>query len=333
VSQPQCSKGWGKSVELYSGLNRRFRKGRLRQFNQVGVEALGPDTNSPYAPYLDAELIALSVNLIKEFGLNDFELKINTLGTSSCKDNLYKLIIKKLKGELSELCEDCQKRFKGNAFRVLDCKNKKCRSIVKRLNLGSDWLTQENKDYFEKVKEALKILNIDFSVDSTLVRGLDYYTNTVFEVSSPELGSQNALGAGGRYNDLVGQLGGSSVGAIGFALGIERVLLAMPKTLEGWGKRLQAYVVAFDENCLEKAFEILNTLRSQGISSDINYGAGLIKKQMKAADRSKARYVLILGEDEIKNNSVTLKDMDSSKQDNQESVPVDKITEVIKSKL
>ncbi len=303
----------------------RPQKGRLRQFHQIGVEAIGPETASPY---LDADVISLAVYLLKRLGVSGFQLKINSLGSAEDKANFAQKLRNDLKPHLNRLCPDCQNRFEKNVLRVLDCKKSECREVVRQLNLKDSYLSSESKEYFAKVKSALDLLKISYEVSPTLVRGLDYYTHTVFEISHPGLGSQDALGAGGRYNNLVSQLGGPEADAIGFALGIERIILALPdKTVET--PKPTVFAIAMDDKSFEKAFELVNGLRQAEIASELNYKRGSMKSQMRAADKSGAQYVMILGEDELNNKNVTLKNMKSGEQ---EKVAWDKIIDFLKIK-
>jgi len=295
----------------------RPQKGRLRQFHQIGVEVIGPGT---FQSYLDAEIIALNVNLLKAFGLKDFELKINTLGFQEDKEKLSKNLRKLLKSKLSDLCNNCQQRFERNVFRILDCKNKTCRTIVSGLKIDHSHLSDESRAYFSQVREALDSLNTQYSVRCDLVRGLDYYTHTVFEIAGLGLGSQDALSAGGRYDSLVGELGGPDVPAMGFALGIERILLAMPKSQQAVAAPLSTYIIALDERAFKRAFLILNILRNVGISSDMSYRFGSMKSQMRQADKIGSRSVIIMGESESERGIVTLKDMETS---NQEEIKIE----------
>lgn len=303
----------------------RPQKGRLRQFHHIGVEAIGMAQ-----PFLDVEVIALSVNLLKGFGLAGFKLKINSLGSPEDKKNLSIFLRDQLQVNISHLCEDCRQRFERNVFRILDCKNEACRKIVSKLDLSGVHLCEESKVYFSKVKEGLNLLNISFEVSPFLVRGLDYYTHTVFEISHESLGSQDALGAGGRYDRLVQELGGPSVGAMGFALGLERIILAGP-TIEGdESLRLQIFLVTMGEEAYKKGFLLANDLRTSGLSAEMNYETASIKSQMRLADKMHARLVIIIGEDEIKEEAVTLKDMSTG---SQEKIAVKNLIEVIKKKL
>ena len=292
----------------------RPQKGRLRQFHQIGVEAIGPGSS---LPYLDAEVIALAVNLLRAVGLKDseFTLKINTLGSPEDKESFSKLLREKLKNNLSHLCEDCRNRFERNVFRILDCKNKDCKAVVDGLDFDDSYLSKESREHFQNVREALDSLSIQYEISSRLVRGLDYYTHTVFEISSALLGSQDALGAGGRYNNLVENLGGSQVESIGFALGVERILLALGENKELVGSNLKIFVIALDELSLKKSFEILNAIRAKGISGDMSYKVSSMKSQMRLADKMKVSFVIILGENEIKKNVLTLKNMQTGTQE------------------
>ncbi len=301
----------------------RPQKGRLRQFHQIGVEAIGPES---FSPYLDAEVIALSVRLLNAFGLSGYKLKINSLGTKDDKNNLSVILRDRLCNDLSKLCQDCQDRFERNVFRILDCKNESCKKVVSQLSLGEDHLSPESRAYFSKVKEALTLLNIPFEVESLLVRGLDYYTHTVFEISHAGLGSQDAVGAGGRYNGLVQELGGDpkgEIGAIGFALGIERILLVQPDDQKKQASGLDAFIVTLDsegkDDAYKAAFKLLNQLRSNGIAAEMNYNRASMKSQMRLADKLQSRRVIIIGEDELKNNYITLKNMQAGTQEKVDS--------------
>jgi len=293
----------------------RPQKGRLRQFHQMGVEAIGPHSSFPY---LDAEVIALSVNLIKSFGFNDFNLKINTLGTLECKKSIQDRLILIIKPKVEQLCDDCKDRYIKNVFRVLDCKNASCQSIVKSIGFSSDWLDNESRNYYQQVKEALNHLKIQYQEDPSLVRGLDYYTHTVFEISSASLGSQNALGAGGRYNDLVCQLGGSDVGAVGFALGMERILLALSNNHCKINETIDLYFLAIDEESKNDISGMIEEVRGKCFKGnfpfciEMSYQVSSIKSQMRAANKADAKFVAILGEEERKKKVITLKDMGTS---------------------
>lgn len=304
----------------------RPQKGRLRQFNQIGVEAIGPESASPY---LDAETIALSIDLLTAAGLKNSQLKINTIGTAEDKANFQTLLKRKLKPCLADLCEDCRDRFDRNVLRVLDCKNTSCKAVVKGLDITREWLSPESLRYFSTVKEALNALGIKYREAPDLVRGLDYYTQTVFEISDSSLGSQDALGAGGRYNNLVSELGGSAVDAVGFALGMERILLALEDETPAVSS-VDLFIAALDETAIKLAFPILNELRRNGVAGEMGYRAASLKSQMRLANKLNARYVFILGEDEIKKGVVTIKNMATGDQKQESLTDPKKLAELLK---
>lgn len=289
----------------------RPQKGRLRQFHQIGVELIGPGATHPY---LDAEMMALNVNLLKAFGITNFELKLNTLGSPADKEGFSENLRRLLKDRLSDLCPDCRQRFERNVFRILDCKNKDCREVVRGLRIDHSYLSPESREYFARVQEALDSLGIEYTVCFDLVRGLDYYTHTVFEVTVASLGSQDAVSAGGRYNNLVRQLGGADVPAIGFALGMERVILGLPSQPAALTPP-STYIIALDERSFKKAYQILDVLRRHDISSDMSYRISSMKSQMRGADKCGARSVIILGEAELAKEAVSFKDMATGRQE------------------
>ena len=304
----------------------RPQKGRLRQFHQIGCEAIGPDSS---VPFLDAEIISLSVRLLNAFGANDLKLKINSLGTPEDKKKFSVILRDHLQKNISSLCEDCQKRFERNVFRILDCKNESCKKVVAGLNLKDEHLSTESQKYFTEVKEALKSLDVSFEVSPALVRGLDYYIHTVFEITAGGLGSQDAVGAGGRYDGLIQELGGSlkiNYGAIGFALGIERILLSRGNTIK-FPNSLDAFVVYIQS---QYAFQLVNQLRQANISADMSFSTGSFKSQMSRAHKLNARFALILGEEEIKNKTVAVKNMLKS---TQETVPLEDIIDYLRKAL
>ena len=306
----------------------RPQKGRLRQFHQIGVEAIGPNSTSPY---IDAELIVLAMHLLKELGVKGLQLKINSLGSKEDKANISVWLRTEFARHKNDLCEDCQTRFERNVFRVLDCKKEGCRKLV-ALIVKNLPLSAESQKYFDQVCQALTSTGVAYDVSPHLVRGLDYYTHTVFEITAEGLGSQDAVGAGGRYNGLVHELGGHEnidYGAIGFALGIERILLSRSDA-KFCVPTLDIFVIAMKEEYQSQAFLLLQQIRQAGISADMNFAGGSMKSQMGRANKANARFAMILGEDEIKNQTVALKDMQQS---TQEIVAMDKIVEHIRKVL
>jgi histidyl-tRNA synthetase len=255
----------------------RPQKGRLRQFHHIGIEAVGL-TAAP----VDAEVINLASKILDKLGISGYKLKINSLGCPKDRENFSKSLRGSLKKKLAELCPDCRARFERNVFRVLDCKEESCRQVVSGLKLNGAHLCADCKNYFDQVQENLKLLNVPFEVSFTLVRGLDYYTQTVFEISHPDLGSQDALGAGGRYDNLVKELGGKEKGAMGFAFGFERLLLAMkdPQPPDG---SPDCFIVSIGDAAQKKAFALLDGLRSEGIAGEMDYSPASLKSQMRQA--------------------------------------------------
>jgi len=287
----------------------RPQKGRLRQFHHLGCEVIGSQE-----PYLDVEIISLADNLLKAYTIEGYEIKINSLGCLKDKKELTEILRKSLKPKLPKLCDDCNARFKHNALRILDCKNEGCIEVLKKLDIRQEHLCPECKGHFAQVKEGLDSLNIDYKINPYLVRGLDYYTRTVFELIHHGLGAQNALGAGGRYDNLVGDLGGPSLGAIGFAFGIERLLLVSKYQSIKVSKSNLVYIISLGEAAKRQGLKLLDDLRKAGIASDTDYEDKSLKGALRRANDLSARLVLIIGEDELKKGVVTLKDMVSGEQ-------------------
>lgn len=300
---PQPVKLW------YKGPMFRYERpqaGRQRQFHQVGVEMFGSTE-----PSADAEVINLAVKYLNELGLNDLEIEINSLGCPECRKAYRDSIKKVLKPYLNDLCEDCNFRYEKNPLRILDCKVDTCKKIfenedIKKVILG-DFICPECKAHFDKVKEYLDVLNIKYNVNKLLVRGLDYYNRTVFELKSNNLGSQNAVCGGGRYDSLVETLGGTPTPAVGWAMGMERLNSLVSKQEM---PRLDAFVIC--ENTVE-AFKIVNELRDNNVTVDFDYSCRKFKKQLDKAAKS-AKYAIIVMENELANNSVTIKNLDTSEQ-------------------
>ncbi len=303
----------------------RPQKGRLRQFHHIGCEAIGSGDAS-----LDIEVISLADTLLKNFSILEYKIKINTLGCPEDKKRLMEILRREFKDKVALLCQDCKRRFKENILRILDCKNETCIEVVRKINIQSRFLCEDCNKHFSKVKEGLDALNIKYEISPYLVRGLDYYTRTVFEITHPDLGSQDALGAGGRYDSLVHQLGGPQLGAMGFAFGMERLyLVSKSKGLKVKSENL-VYLICLGEEAKGEGIKLLANLRQSGITSDTDYENKSLKGAMRKANDSGARFVLILGEDELKKKVITLKDMQSG---SQEELVLDKCTENIRNKL
>jgi histidyl-tRNA synthetase len=286
----------------------RPQAGRLRQFHQIGVEAIGS-----LHPALDAEVIALSAKLLDAAGIKGYKIKLNNLGCREDKKNLSKIlkeIFSDKKGE--HLCEDCKRRIKMNPLRVLDCKNDECREVVKKTFKDAAFICGECKAHFEEVLKFVDILNLKYELDPYIIRGLDYYTRTVFEITHEGLGSKDAIGAGGRYDNLSLDMGGPDVGACGFALGIDRMMIVLGKSMVPAG--VDIFIATIGQAAYAKAFSILNDLRNNGISCEIDYEKRSLKSQMRTADAMNARFVLIIGEDEIAKGEAALRDMKTKEQ-------------------
>lgn len=286
----------------------RPQKGRLRQFYHLGAEAIGSSD-----PYLDVEVISLADRLLGAYSIDTYKIKINSLGCAKDKKELAKILRKNLERKLDNLCRDCHLRFKRNILRILDCKNPSCRQVIEKLDISDDYLCPECKIHFTKVKQGLDSLKIDYQISPYLVRGLDYYSRTVFEIIHKDLGAQDALGAGGRYDNLVGDLGGPDVGAIGFAFGIERLLLVISCQLSVVSKNL-VYLITLGEEAKKQGIKLLDNLRKHEITADTDYEDKTLKGALRRANDLAVRYVVIIGEEEIKKKVVTLKDMVSGEQ-------------------
>lgn len=282
----------------------RPQTGRYREHTQFGVEVFGVKS-----PYQDAEVISIVYRLLSNLGLENLKVKINSLGDNESRENYKKALREYLENKVNNLCEDCQKRYNINILRVLDCKVDKDTEILKNVPKICDYLTNESKLYFEGIKKALDVLEIPYEEDSNLVRGLDYYTDMVFEIVTDieGLGNANTVCGGGRYDNLVETLGEKSIPAVGFGMGIERLMIL----LKEMGKinienRIDAYVMDLGAN--EYSFEIIDLLRSNGFIIETNYMNKNIKSQFKIVEDINPKYVIIIGEDEKKGNYVTIKD-------------------------
>jgi histidyl-tRNA synthetase len=272
------------------------------------------------------EVISLANRLLNSFNIKGFTIIINSLGCADDKKNFSAILKTKLKNKLKDLCADCKDRFSRNVLRILDCKNEGCVEIVNGLGLGADYLCPDCQEHFVKVKAGLDVLGIHYQVSPYLVRGLDYYTRTVFEIKHKDLGSQDAIGAGGRYDNLVKELGGPDLGAAGFALGMERILIVQREPEKEEGKLV--YVITLGEAAAQEGLKLLELLRQNNLQADTNYTQKSIKGAMREANDLGARVVLIIGDEELQNNIVTLKDLSIGEQ---KKVKIDAVVEEIKA--
>ena len=289
----------------------RPQAGRYRQFVQFGVEAIGSSD-----PAIDAEVISVAIRLYQELGLTGLSVELNSVGTLEDRARHREHLLAHLNAVRSELCEDCQSRIDRNPLRVLDCKNEKCRELTKDAPSILDYLSEESTAHFEAVKGYLEALGISYYVNPRLVRGLDYYTLTAFEIKMAEIGAVETLCGGGRYNGLVADLGGDDMPGIGFALSIERLLLALEKqgiqlpTPSG----IDCFVVVQTPEAKKAAFVLVDQLRQAGISAEQDYLDRKMKAQLKQADRLEARFTAIIGESELANGTVVVKEMATGEQ-------------------
>ena len=300
----------------------RPQKGRYREFNQFGVECIGGSS-----PLIDAEIIALNINILKEFGIENINLLINTVGCSKCKPIYNKALREAIGSRKDELCETCQRRYETNILRILDCKNEKCKEILRDIPKFYDYVCEECKEHFDKLCEELNRINQNFTVEPMLVRGLDYYTKTAFEVQTNSLGSQSAILGGGRYDNLVGLFNsGKDIPAVGSAMGLERLLIVLENNKDIINDRLDVFIIAFKETEKE-ILKVMQDLRASNISCDCDFAVKSVKNQFKSANKRNSKLALILGEDELKRNSCKLKNMDTGEE---KEIPLDKVFENIK---
>ena len=295
----------------------RPQKGRYREFNQFGMECIGTSS-----PLIDTEVIALNINILKEFGIENANLIINTVGCPKCKPNYNKVLREAIGNRKEELCETCKRRYETNILRILDCKNEKCKEIMKDIPKFYDYVCEECKEHFDKLCEELNKINQKFIIEPMLVRGLDYYTKTVFEVQTNALGSQSAILGGGRYDNLIGLFNsGKNIPALGSAMGLERLLIVLKNNQNIIKDRLDIFVIAFKETEKE-ILKVMQELRASNISCDCDFSVKSIKNQFKSANKRNSKFALILGEDELKRNSCKLKNMDTSEE---KEIPLNEI--------
>ena len=303
----------------------RPQKGRQRQFTQYGIENIGVKS-----PEIDAETIAVGYDILKELGIQSAKVLINTLGDDASRNAYRKALEEYFRPHINNLCTDCQRRLEVNPLRILDCKVDRDNDVIRNAPKISDYLNEESKEYFNKVLAALDALNIPYEIDEKLVRGLDYYTETVFEFVSTrdDSGAQDAVFGGGRYDHFVSYFGGPDLSGIGFAIGLER-LIALAKE-DGFepdeSNDADVYVIGLgDVN--KNVLQVMNTLRKAGYVTDGNLQERSLKAQFKSADRTNAKYIVILGEDEVKRNEVNIKKAGAQ---DQTTVSLDELVNTIK---
>lgn len=296
------------------------QKGRLREFHQFGVEAFGAQN-----PTMDAEIVSLAINFLKSVGLTDLAVNINSIGCPECRKAYQQALKEYLKPRYDELCDTCKGRFERNPLRIIDCKSEICQDIVKNVPTLLDYICDDCREHFEKFKACLDAMNIKYTVDSGIVRGLDYYTKTVFEIISGDF----TVCGGGRYDGLVEELGGKSTPAVGFGLGIERLLLRLDETgvVIPKPENTELYIAPMGENATAVTQKLVYDLRKAGVSVDTDHLGRGLRASMKYADKLGAKYTLVLGDNEIENGQANIKNMQTGQT---KEVKLDRIAAFIK---
>ena len=278
------------------------QKGRFRQFHQFGVEVFGDESAQ-----VDAEVIFSSYDFLKEINIKDIQLHLNSVGCENCRPKFLRDLEAEAEKNENDLCIDCQRKIHTNPLRIFDCKNLKCIEISNNFPKIIDYLCEECGSHFEDVKSTLSIFKVKFDINPRLVRGLDYYTKTAFEISSKQLGAQDALLGGGRYNNLVKELGGADISGIGFAAGIERIILQLD---DAKSKKHKMIFIAYQSlPLMNKAIQLAKLLWDKGYNAYVDYNSKNLKKQLKKANKIGSDYAFILGEDEIVAKSISIKSM------------------------
>lgn len=328
IQHPQLTKH-NQAKLYYCGPMFRYERpqaGRYRQFHQIGVENIG---NAH--PFTDAEVISLGLHLFDELGLPGLSVSINSVGCPVCRPVIQERLKQFIVNNLQHLCGDCNRRFDQNPLRILDCKNDKCRTYFTGLPDIHKSLCHDCKDHFNSVVEYLDSLGVPFEIDPKLVRGLDYYTKTTFEIVSDKLGAQNAICGGGRYDNLIKKMGGKSTPAVGFAFGVERAVMVLKEFSEIINRQDPLIFVApIGFNQQTRCFRLMNELRRAGLKCEMDYSKEDLKSQLKTADKMEARFCLIFGEEEAEKNEIILKDLLERKQ---APYPIENIVDILADKI
>lgn len=311
----------------------RPQKGRLRQFNQIGIECLGSTD-----PYLDAQSIYMMIDFINKLGIDKTKitLKLNSIGCENCRPKYREVLLNYIEQHKKDMCDTCNARALTNPLRAFDCKNEDCSNIMLQAPLIQDFLCEDCKAHFQEVCNYLEVMNIEYSVDNTLVRGLDYYTQTVFELSYSGLGAQNALGGGGRYNKLMHEISGEDMPGLGFAIGYERcrIALAEAKTIKEKCKKIDAFFIPLIKKSRVNLLSQMHRCQVAGIKCDMDFRESdnsygeirSLKSQLKLANKLNSTLAIIVGEDEVSNNQALIKNLETHKE---ELVQLDLIFEYI----
>jgi len=288
----------------------RPQKGRFRQFHQINVEFLGQED-----PRIDAELIAMLMYLLGQLGLEELKLEINSLGCDTCRPAFREKVIGFLEDKQDDLCEDCRRRLGTNPLRIFDCKNESCQETISEAPVILDFICGECREHFEKVMELLGILGVPSVINRRMVRGLDYYTRTAFEITTQALGAQNAVTGGGRYDGLVQMLGGPAISGIGFAIGFDRLISMLSDTNGESASRPNIFIAALGNEAQGHAFSLCNTLRRAGIRAEMDFADRSLKSQMKRANKLGCSHTLIMGEKEMEEGAAQLRNMQDGTQE------------------
>lgn len=300
----------------------RPQKGRYRQFHQIDAEILGVQD-----PQADAEILVMLVRFLETLKIPNIALQLNSLGCPACREPYRAEIQAFLRRKQEGLCEDCQRRLEANPLRIFDCKKEACQALLGDAPIILDFLDEDCRGHFEDVQGLLRDLGISFALNPRMVRGLDYYTRTAFEVIAGDLGAQNAVAGGGRYDGLAKDIGGPPIPGIGFAIGMERLILLLDGA-QAFSSRPDVFLATLGERAKREGFSWAQRLRGAGLRVELDYEGKSLKSQMRKADRSKAPYVLILGEDELHRGYVTLRNMATQ---TQEEVPLAEIGNRLKN--
>ena len=322
----------GASVLKFYYIGQMFRydrpqAGRYREFWQVGIEAFGADS-----PAIDAEIIAAGHQFFSTLGIKDLTLHLNSIGDPVCRPKYVEDLTAYAKEHLDELCGKCYARHERNPMRILDCKESGCRAVVANAPLISNYLSDACRENFDMVKSYLDELEIDYHEDPYVVRGLDYYSRTAFEFTAGGLGAQNAIGGGGRYDYLAEEIGGTPTSGIGFALGMDRIMIALDaqNVTTPTSAPVDVYLTVLGDAAMPIAMRLAQELRENGVKTDLEFKGRGLRAQMRTANKLNARYVVMIGEDEINNAAATVRDMGSG---DQQSVAFQQLTEVMREKV
>ncbi len=312
-----------KKFQKFYYIGPQFRKerpqaGRLRQFHQMGIEAVGS-----YDPLIDVETIHVATQIFDRIDLKGYKVKINSIGCEKCRPVFRNILKEKLSEHERALCELCQSRLNRNVFRILDCKNEKCKVISHTMPSIHDYLCVECQIHAKTVRESLLEIGIPYIVDAHLVRGLDYYTKTVYEITHSSLGARDAICAGGRYDNLISDIGGPSIGSVGFAIGMEATILALENVMARKSKPVYqelsgpspfVYIISIGEETRKQCFYLLNLLRKSNLSADFDYEGRSPKAQMRIANKLGVKYVVVLGPDELARGDAKIKAMETGEE-------------------